>query len=201
MIDPPTPVDSNADNPFEIDDEGPVLGANIDVPNKEDPEGTDDEGPVAGAHIDVPAGKPVPSQRKVREQERKDEEAADLAIDESETESGAEKSFDIRPDFGNMDVAGIKEWFREHTNFLRKSGAVVRGPKVLAVRVDGEATATELTREAGVQPDNEVETVYEGQFAWQYGDNPEVTLRTPRPDELDSWRDLGREAMQRRNEV
>jgi hypothetical protein len=100
------------------------------------------------------------------------------------TAAGEIKAFDVNPGFTSMDIAGIKDWFKEHIQWLRDKDATVTDPVVVAVTVP-DTSGAQAVREvsAGGNPDRERKdelTVYEGTFKWRYETDAD-TGKKPKP--------------------
>ncbi len=118
------------------------------------------------------------------------------------TESAADKNVEVRPDFFSMDEEGNLEYAKELTNYLRKRGAVVRGPKEMTVEAEEPAKDSKKKATAQQGPDTDAEeTVYEWFYEWEYDPKQPVTIRFVAGDRLDALRGCLNEAFHRRYEV
>jgi hypothetical protein len=92
---------------------------------------------------------------------------------DTRTMASEPKMADVEPGIQLMDIAGIKQWFGVHVDWLRDRGAVVTGPNVVAVEIP-ESSGAAVTNEAGVGSAATAKTrvVYEGTFKWKYNDLP-----------------------------
>ena len=127
----------------------------------------------------------------------------DDVADTSETEAQQDFSWDVKPNFQTMDEAGIKQYMKELTQWLRNRDAVVRGPTVTEEEVEDTSVAT-VTREGSQAPGSakkQTTTVYEGFYEWEYKGNPPITIRRTHVTHFDALRDTADDAVRRRYET
>ena len=88
------------------------------------------------------------------------------------TPSAMPKDATSNPGFTIMDIAGIKDWFREFVQWLRDRNATVNEPMVVAVSVPNTSVAQQ-ERQVSVSGSPQAEqvdelTVWEGTIQWRY---------------------------------
>jgi ABC-type microcin C transport system duplicated ATPase subunit YejF len=99
--------------------------------------------------------------------------AADPDRPDTKTMASEPKQAEVEPGIQLIDIAGLKEWFGVHSNWLRDRGATVTGPNVVAVEIP-ETSGASVTNESGVGSSATAKTrvVYEGTYKWKYDDLP-----------------------------
>jgi len=144
---------------------------------------TDEEPKPAEGQVLTPSAEVAAAMRDIRKVQKKrearEEAIAELltpdpdAVDDI-TASSEPKAEDINPGFTIMDIAGVKQWFEHHVQWLRDRGATVNGPVVSAVKVKGGTSGVTRETFAPDSPESRARdqdmTVFEGVFKWQYKD-------------------------------
>jgi hypothetical protein len=151
--------------------------------------------PSAEVQASMRSIKKVQKQREAREEAIAELLTPDPDAVDDVTASSEPKAEDINPGFTIMDIAGIKDWFAKHVQWLRDRGATVNGPVVAMVEVKDRSGAAATREAAAPGPMTERQdtlTVFEATFKWQYPDIAEGGKRPASPKEDDSPQDAGR---------
>jgi hypothetical protein len=111
------------------------------------------------------------------------EEGLDNPLDDA-TAAAMPKADDINPGFTAMDVAGVKDWFREFVKWLRNRGARVTPPTVIMVNQENASARTvtrEVSQPAAAEMREKPAPVFEATIEWQYPDLSEGGRRPSVP--------------------